>query len=241
MSFGINIITPFEGVTLEIGGAVETYWKSLSTPNVVVSGPSHPPAHPHSTHIPHTHGHAPHPANPLKRASPMSPGLVSIRPSPAQPRPFGSPLARPLSGIPTASITSAIPAHSQFHQLPHPVLNAPQVSASIATPTQTPIQSALQQQPSTSQPIPTLQLQPTTVSSIMGTYVHLTVQVTKDLQPVVYREWRLPEEEYELGVADVRLEQFERLGGRVGRRMGDVVQAEVGSGGGEWRDGEGVV
>lgn len=33
-------------------------WKSLLTPNVVVSGPSHPPAHPHSTHTPHTHGHA---------------------------------------------------------------------------------------------------------------------------------------------------------------------------------------
>ncbi|KAI0285103.1 hypothetical protein BGY98DRAFT_930604 [Russula aff. rugulosa BPL654] len=33
VSFEINIITPFDGVTLEIGGAVETYWKSLAVPH----------------------------------------------------------------------------------------------------------------------------------------------------------------------------------------------------------------
>lgn len=49
---------------------------------------------------------------------------------------------------------------------------------------------------------------------------------------MVYREWRLPEEEYELGVADVRLEQFARLGGRVGRKMGDTVKTEIGGGNG---------
>ncbi|GBE79586.1 Ankyrin repeat protein nuc-2 [Sparassis crispa] len=32
ISFEVNIITPFSGVTLEIGGSVETYWKSLSMP-----------------------------------------------------------------------------------------------------------------------------------------------------------------------------------------------------------------
>lgn len=61
------------------------------------------------------------------------------------------------------------------------------------------------------------------------------MQVTKDLQPVLYREWRLPEEEYELGVADVRLDQLERLGGRTERTMEDVVKTEVrgGNGNGE--------
>lgn len=32
MDFEINVIRPFNGVTLEIGGAVETYWKSMAMP-----------------------------------------------------------------------------------------------------------------------------------------------------------------------------------------------------------------
>jgi len=32
VTFGLNIITPFSGVTLEVGGAVETYWKSAAIP-----------------------------------------------------------------------------------------------------------------------------------------------------------------------------------------------------------------
>ena len=35
VSFEIDIISPFDGVTLEIGGAVETYWKSLAVPHTV--------------------------------------------------------------------------------------------------------------------------------------------------------------------------------------------------------------
>ncbi|KAF9782625.1 hypothetical protein BJ322DRAFT_1008673, partial [Thelephora terrestris] len=32
VAFGLNVITPFSGVTLEVGGAVETYWKSTAIP-----------------------------------------------------------------------------------------------------------------------------------------------------------------------------------------------------------------
>ncbi|KAG1874787.1 hypothetical protein DFJ58DRAFT_324189 [Suillus subalutaceus] len=32
VTVSINIITPFQGVTLEVGGAVETYWKSMAIP-----------------------------------------------------------------------------------------------------------------------------------------------------------------------------------------------------------------
>ncbi len=43
------------------------------------------------------------------------------------------------------------------------------------------------------------------------------MQVTRDLQPVTFCEWRLPEDAYELGVADVTLSQFTALAQRVGR------------------------
>lgn len=36
VTFGLNIITPFSGVTLEVGGAVETYWKSIAIPTAGV-------------------------------------------------------------------------------------------------------------------------------------------------------------------------------------------------------------
>ena len=41
ITFEILILSPFSGVTLEIGGAVETYWKSLGS-KVLVSPPRRP-------------------------------------------------------------------------------------------------------------------------------------------------------------------------------------------------------
>ncbi|KAJ6516210.1 cyclin-dependent protein kinase inhibitor [Mycena sanguinolenta] len=42
VDFEVNIVTPFDGVTLEVGGDVETYWKSLAMPlaSVPHRGPS---------------------------------------------------------------------------------------------------------------------------------------------------------------------------------------------------------
>ncbi|KAJ6539036.1 cyclin-dependent protein kinase inhibitor [Mycena capillaripes] len=42
VDFEVNLVTPFDGVTLEVGGDVETYWKSLAMPLVTVPhrGPS---------------------------------------------------------------------------------------------------------------------------------------------------------------------------------------------------------
>lgn len=56
-----------------------------------------------------------------------------------------------------------------------------------------------------------------THSSVTGSYLYVTVQVTRDLHPVVFPEWRLPDESYELGVADVTLSQFQSLAMRLGR------------------------
>ena len=131
VSFEINIITPFEGVTLEIGGAVETYWKSLA--------------------VPHT---APAPAPPAAK--------------------------------------TATPRLSRARQLG---------SAPLGSPTGSPITV-------------TSKAQPITISSITGSYVYITVQVTQDLQPVVFGEWQLPQQDFDLWVADVTLAQFEALARR---------------------------
>ena len=55
------------------------------------------------------------------------------------------------------------------------------------------------------------------ISSLQGKYLHIVIQVTRDLHPVVYFDWLLPGIEFELGVADVTLAQFEKLAERLGR------------------------
>ncbi|KAJ7228963.1 cyclin-dependent protein kinase inhibitor [Mycena pura] len=49
VDFEVNIITPFEGVTLEVGGDVETYWKSLAMPLVTI--PHRGPRWPHRSNL----------------------------------------------------------------------------------------------------------------------------------------------------------------------------------------------
>lgn len=56
-----------------------------------------------------------------------------------------------------------------------------------------------------------------TLSSLSGNYVYAVVQVTQDLQPVIYSERLLPESSYDLGVADVTLAQFDALANRLDR------------------------
>ncbi|KAI0755453.1 cyclin-dependent protein kinase inhibitor [Irpex lacteus] len=128
VAFEVSVVKPFSGVTLQIGGAVETYWKSIATP-----------------------------------LSTPTPKLSSTR-STAPPRIIASAYTSP-------SIYSSTATAS--HSLTH--------------------------------------------SSISGNFIYITVQVTRDLQPVTFCEWRLPEDAYELGVADVTLSQFNALAQRVGR------------------------
>jgi len=56
-----------------------------------------------------------------------------------------------------------------------------------------------------------------TLSSLSGNYVYAVVQVTRDLQPVLYGERLLPESSYDLGVADITLAQFDALANRLDR------------------------
>lgn len=55
------------------------------------------------------------------------------------------------------------------------------------------------------------------ISSLQGNYLYVVIQVTRDLHPVVYFDWLLPGIEFELGVADVTLAQFETLAEKLGR------------------------
>jgi CDK inhibitor PHO81 len=61
-----------------------------------------------------------------------------------------------------------------------------------------------------------------TATSLTGQYVTVVVQVTKDLVPVVFGNYRLPIDGFEMGVADVTYEQFEKLAEAKGRRLQDA-------------------
>lgn len=60
-----------------------------------------------------------------------------------------------------------------------------------------------------------------TATSLTGQYLTVIVQVTKDLIPVVYGDHKLPIEAFEMGVADVTYDQFQKLAKAKGRRLED--------------------
>lgn len=130
VDFEVNIITSFEGVTLEVGGDVETYWKSM---------------------------------------------------------------AMPVVSMPQASLSRWSHRSS--------LIGSAHTSPSVSSTNNLGGQAAL------------------TVSSLHGCYVFAVVQVTRDFHPVVYSEWLLPGTDYDLGVSDVTLKQFQTLSHRLGRHI----------------------
>ncbi|KAF8165070.1 cyclin-dependent protein kinase inhibitor [Crassisporium funariophilum] len=126
VDFDINIVTSFDGVTLEVGGDLETYWKSTAI----------------ST----------------SQATHLTPPRTTLRPNH-----IGS-------------------VHAS------PVYNASKSGS-----------------------------QTLTISSLQGNYLYVVIQVTRDLQPVVHSDWLLPDINFELGVTDVTLAQFEALALSLGR------------------------
>jgi CDK inhibitor PHO81 len=61
-----------------------------------------------------------------------------------------------------------------------------------------------------------------TISSLKDNYIYVVVQVTRDLYPVIFADWLLPESSFDLGVADVTLRQFESLAVRLQKDLGVV-------------------
>ena len=121
----MSIITSFDGVTLEVGGGVETYWKSTA---------------------------------------------LSVVPQSLTPWPHRSSLITSAQASPSAALST-----SGGHTA--------------------------------------------TVSSLRGSLVSLTVQVTRDFQPVAFSEWLLPLEVIDVGVCDVTLSQFVTLAKQAGRDL----------------------
>lgn len=92
---------------------------------------------------------------------------------------------------------------------------------SLRSPTPRALQSPLgvnsPTQNSPSIPMPQIGSHSLTHSSVIGSYLYIPIQVTRDLEPVVFPEWSIPEEGYDLGVADLTLAQFKGLAQRHGR------------------------
>ncbi|KAG0253710.1 phosphate system positive regulatory protein pho81 [Mortierella polycephala] len=51
-----------------------------------------------------------------------------------------------------------------------------------------------------------------TASSLSGEYIQLSVQMTRDFVPVIFANWRLPVEGFDLALSDVTFSQFKRFG-----------------------------
>ncbi|WVO13631.1 hypothetical protein L204_101252 [Cryptococcus depauperatus] len=124
VAFEVSCIRPFEEAQLEIGGRVETYWKSQIAPST--SAQDHARLQPHR------------PLNVLSN----------------------TPTARPPAVAPASTVN---------------ISNKPAL---------------------------------VTASSLSGEYIHVVVQVTKDGVPVVYPHFRLPVQDFDLGVSNVTCSQF---------------------------------
>jgi len=75
-----------------------------------------------------------------------------------------------------------------------------------------------QTSPST-QSLSTTPAQSSTISSLRGKFLPVVIQVTRDLHPVAYTDWLLPDSDFDLSVCDVTLEQFKSLATRSGRNL----------------------
>lgn len=61
-----------------------------------------------------------------------------------------------------------------------------------------------------------------TVTSVTGSFLQLTIHVTRDLHPVFYTGSHLPDTGFDLQVEDVTRAQFEALATRTGCTLADV-------------------
>ncbi|KAF9115381.1 phosphate system positive regulatory protein pho81 [Mortierella sp. AM989] len=130
LAFEYSVIRPFQGVRLEVGGRVETYWKSTNSIDSSISAASTPQV--------------------------------------------GTPSVMPVS---MSTSGSALP-HSSSQSL----LVGNVIPSFI------------------------------TASSLSGEYIQLSIQMTRDFIPVVFANWHLPVEGFDLAVSDVAFSQFKAFG-----------------------------
>ncbi|KAG8994889.1 ubiquitin-protein ligase peroxin 12 [Tulasnella sp. JGI-2019a] len=133
VAIDVCIISPFSGVKVEVGGTLETYWKS-----------------------------------------------TAIGPTPAP-------------TIPARTILGNIVAPSRSFSLnPSSTHHPPSIRSSTPVPGSNNSGGV-------------------TFSSLSGEYIHVVVQVTRDMVAVIYPSFSLPTEGYNLGIADITLGQFQSL------------------------------
>lgn len=139
LSYDYSVINPFRGVQLEIGGRIETYWKSTNT---ILPVPSTPVINNESVNT--------------ENASPAT--TESTTTSINQNNTSNVP-----NGTTTTTLSSNVPSFI-------------------------------------------------TASSLSGDYIHVVIQLTKDLVPVVFSNWMVPFQGLDLAVSDLTLQQFIRIG-----------------------------
>ncbi|KAG0204690.1 phosphate system positive regulatory protein pho81 [Mortierella sp. GBA30] len=157
LAFEYSVVRPFQGVRLEVGGRVETYWKSTNSIDSTISAATTP--------------------------------LV------------GTPSVMPVS---TSTSGSALP-HSSSQSL----LVGNMIPSFI------------------------------TASSLSGEYIQLSIQMTRDFVPVVFANWHLPVEGFDLALSDVTFSQFKKFGELIHQKaVGDDLLGAGTRLTNSWRSGE---
>ncbi|KAG9325375.1 hypothetical protein KVV02_004150 [Mortierella alpina] len=157
LAFEYSVIRPFQGVRLEVGGRVETYWKSTNSIDSTISAATTP--------------------------------LV------------GTPSVMPVS---TSTSGGALP-HSSSQSL----LVGNMIPSFI------------------------------TASSLSGEYIQLSIQMTRDFVPVVFANWHLPVEGFDLALSDVTFSQFKKFGELThNKAAGDDIIGAANRLTNSWRSGE---
>ncbi|KAF9578953.1 phosphate system positive regulatory protein pho81, partial [Lunasporangiospora selenospora] len=160
LAFEYSVVRPFQGVRLEVGGRLETYWKSTNSIDSTTSAATTP-------HV-------------------------------------GTPSVMPVSTSTSGGV------------LPYPASQST-LSGSV---------------------IPSF----ITASSLSGEYIQLSVQMTRDFVPVVYGDWRLPVQGFDVALSDVTFGQFKKFKERMQEAISpsediEKVNVRLSStwGSGEWR------
>ncbi|KAF9917759.1 phosphate system positive regulatory protein pho81 [Linnemannia zychae] len=157
LAFEYSVVRPFQGVRLEVGGRVETYWKSTNSIDSTISAATTPIT--------------------------------------------GTPSVMPVS---TSTSGSALP-----HSTSQSLLVGNMIPSFI------------------------------TASSLSGEYIQLSVQLTRDFIPVVFANWHLPVEGFDLAVSDVTFGQFKKFGELIQQRtVGDDLDNTNSRNSSSWRSGE---
>ncbi|KAF8937404.1 phosphate system positive regulatory protein pho81 [Dissophora ornata] len=157
LAFEYSVIRPFQGVRLEVGGRVETYWKSTNSIDSNISAATTP--------------------------------LV------------GTPSVMPVS---MSTSGSALP-----HSSSQSMLVGNMIPSFI------------------------------TASSLSGEYIQLSIQMTRDFVPVVFANWHLPVDGFDLAVSDVSFSQFKKFGELINQRaVGDDLEVASNRLANTWRSGE---